>query len=283
MIEFIEFIAILVVLGVVYFAKVDFTWCNFNFVDSYQSLLRKGFGQYSVWRGFSELFFVVLSLAVIVCVLNWVFSGSGNLVYLLFETVVLFYCIASTNIRQHVKKYVSLMESDQQQGFTYAREVFHADDDLEVAPRHAGMTAVLQSCNQSFYSTIFWFLLLGPVGATIYRLMHYFANEQRQELETQAKLVQNILDWIPARLFGLSLALISHFPSVIAGWLRYVAGGLASNPVLLTACGFAALGIKESEDLNESEFPEKDLISVIDRSLLIWLVVIALLTISAMK
>jgi AmpE protein len=74
---------------------------------------------------------------------------------------------------------------------------------------------------------LFWFVVLGPAGALGYRVVQLMARnsafndgidaEQRDMLERTAR----ILDWAPAHLVTLTLALVSDFDAVIASWRAY--------------------------------------------------------------
>ncbi|MGB0134224.1 beta-lactamase induction protein [Dokdonella sp.] len=76
------------------------------------------------------------------------------------------------------------------------------------------------------FGVLFWFALLGPVGALGYRLVQLLARSpsfrdvvgDHREVFERAAL---ILDWAPAHLIALTLALVSDFDATVRAWREY--------------------------------------------------------------
>jgi AmpE protein len=76
------------------------------------------------------------------------------------------------------------------------------------------------------FGVLFWFALIGPVGALGYRLVQLLARspsfrevvgEHRETFERTAL----ILDWAPAHLIAWTLALVSDFDATARAWREY--------------------------------------------------------------
>lgn len=76
------------------------------------------------------------------------------------------------------------------------------------------------------FGVLFWFALLGPVGALGYRLVQLLARspafrevagDHREVFERTAL----ILDWAPAHLIAWTLALVSDFDATVRAWREY--------------------------------------------------------------
>ena len=137
-----------------------------------------------------------------------------------------------------------------------------------------GPVALLSTVYAALYGMIFWFALFGPVGLVLYYLIKYFRNYFQQhptaeskELGFYAQRTLAVLDWIPVRLFTLSFALVGQFVTVFKVWMKSVLGGFDSNMRLITECGQLVVNTTE------------DAVGLLNRVLIIWLVVIALVTI----
>lgn len=86
----------------------------------------------------------------------------------------------------------------------------------------AGFAAALSR----HFGVLFWFALIGPVGALGYRLVQLLARSQsfrevvgdHREVFERAAL---ILDWAPAHLLALTLALVSDFDATVRAWREY--------------------------------------------------------------
>ncbi len=78
------------------------------------------------------------------------------------------------------------------------------------------------------------------------------------------------------RLLGLSYALMGHFARVIKLWLPQLWQGIRTDQLQAAEWGMAALTLSED---NIEQFRE-DTVYLIDRTLLLWLVIIGLITIA---
>lgn len=76
------------------------------------------------------------------------------------------------------------------------------------------------------FGVLFWFAVLGPVGALAYRLVQQLARspafaeaigDSRMRFERAAL----IMDWAPAHLLAWSLALVSDFDAIVSAWRDY--------------------------------------------------------------
>lgn len=73
---------------------------------------------------------------------------------------------------------------------------------------------LLWQAYQGFFAVIFWYALLGPLAALAYRLLALLAEHAGDEgLRSHAVRLRQLLDWLPARVLALSLALAGNFVS----------------------------------------------------------------------
>ncbi|MNY18710.1 regulatory protein AmpE [compost metagenome] len=71
---------------------------------------------------------------------------------------------------------------------------------------------LLWQAYQGFFAVIFWYALLGPLLALAYRLLALLAEHAGDAvLRRHAVRLRQALDWLPARLLALSLALAGNF------------------------------------------------------------------------
>ena len=129
------------------------------------------------------------------------------------------------------------------------------------------------------FGFLFWYTILGPFGLALYysvleiiKVLEAKPNEAQTNLLKEAQLIRRVLDWVPVRLLGFAFALVGHFATVFKAWVNHLKTGINKEMPLLIEFAHAALQTKESPDVTEA-------INLIDRSLLVWLVVIALVSI----
>ncbi|MCM2320737.1 MAG: regulatory signaling modulator protein AmpE [Pseudomonas sp.] len=71
---------------------------------------------------------------------------------------------------------------------------------------------LLWQAYQGFFAVVFWYALLGPLLALAYRLLALLAEHAGDAgLRSHAVRLRQALDWLPARLLALSLALAGNF------------------------------------------------------------------------
>jgi AmpE protein len=84
--------------------------------------------------------------------------------------------------------------------------------------------AVFQQALRRWFSIIFWFAVLGIVGALLYRLIDWLVEEDYPLSDGQRGLflrMRQIMDWPVAQLMTLSLAIATDFDSVATAWRQY--------------------------------------------------------------
>ncbi|MEZ5463457.1 beta-lactamase induction protein [Dokdonella sp.] len=142
------------------------------------------------------------------------------------------------------------------------------------------------------FGVLFWFALLGPLGAAGYRLVQLMARSpsfrevvgERREVFERTAL---ILDWAPAHLIAWTLALVSDFDATVRAWREYhLAHGqgyftldLGFLPAIARAGVDAdvAAGDGGEESVGDPMAELADARVILRRVLYVWLAVIAVI------
>ena len=162
--------------------------------------------------------------------------------------------------------------------------------------------AVFRNGLRRWFGVLFWFLLLGPVGALLYRLAALsaegeYARALPPETATGARHLLTFLDWPVAQLMTLAMALVGNFDTVLGAWrdaggtsfrfdtafLGAAARASVSSDLAEEAMDYAESGVATSTGIvaTAPELPElRDAMSLVWRILLLWLAVIALFVIA---
>lgn len=104
----------------------------------------------------------------------------------------------------------------------------------------------LYQAQQHWFAVLFYFLLLGPVGALGYRLLQFAVAGK------SSRLLQ-LADWVPVRLLALSFTLTGNFVESADELLAGIAGGKMEAPELLHSVAMAATG-EDKKPVPESDF-----------------------------
>ncbi len=93
------------------------------------------------------------------------------------------------------------------------------------------------------FAVFFWFFLLGPAGALLYRWISLY-NQHAAVLSNQlptAKKLQQALEWLPVRYMGLCACLAGNFTTGFRVWQQHAADAHITSADFLAACLDAAL------------------------------------------
>ncbi len=173
---------------------------------------------------FGSRFGIVLSLLpllLLVGALQWLFSSYWyGLPGVAFAVAVLFYCWGPRDLDLDVDAVVEASDAEQRRA---AAQVLLGPEREARLDAPTLVEGVFQSALERWFGVLFWFLLLGPVGAALYRFAQVGAGKvSRATLpvehgESYARL-KAILDWPVAQLMTLGLALAANFDAVFAAW-----------------------------------------------------------------
>ena len=151
---------------------------------------------------------------------------------------------------------------------------------MEQMPEVAA-THLLRRGRTRLFAPIFWFVLLGPVGAVGYRLVvlaRAFGDCQDNAGPgycQRAEQLVALLDWVPDRLMAAALALGGHFSAAAQGWEQ--SAGTADNDRLSQA-GLGALGLPPADEAVTRDLTAEavdDAHALLRRALYIWLAALA--------
>ncbi|MDR3322794.1 MAG: adenosylcobinamide-phosphate synthase CbiB [Zoogloeaceae bacterium] len=113
----------------------------------------------------------------------------------------------------------------------------------------AGVESVLENGNDAVFATLFWFALLGGPGALLLRLantldaMWGYKNARFLCFGWAAARLDDLLNWIPARLTACTYALLGSPSRAFFCWRRQSAAWESPNAGPVMAAGAGSLGV----------------------------------------
>ncbi|MGE5167335.1 MAG: cobalamin biosynthesis protein [Deltaproteobacteria bacterium] len=143
-----------------------------------------------------------------------------GLVGFVFAVVVLYYCWGPRDLERDVEAVEKAPDSAARLA---AAQALRRDGDHSELPFAAEnlVAATFDSALVRWFGVLFWFALLGPCGALLYRLAQLLAAAPAAEDPALARKFAALLDWLPAHLMALALALASNFDAVFTAWRDY--------------------------------------------------------------
>ncbi|MFQ6023816.1 MAG: cobalamin biosynthesis protein [Acidiferrobacterales bacterium] len=204
----------------------------------------------------------ITPVLLLVLVVRYVFAELGWILRFAFDVIVLAWCLNLYRLSDCANE---ISEALQTADMSAANEnlrllVDGSPDELsEAAIARSTVEAVLKQANTVIIAPLFWFILLGPVGAVLQRLANLLSrswgqrNERLAEFGWAAERLDDVLGWIPARITALSYAIMGSFEDALRCW-RYQVGlwsASQSGPVL--ASGLGALQMQSCDELTGNE------------------------------
>lgn len=284
------FITILICLALQRFVNlggIENKWFKL-YLDKLQPIIHK-FNKWIIILLIILPVFVVLGLLHIL--LLWRLFG---LFYLILASIVLFVSMDARDLRHLLIEYFANYEKN---NFTAAAESVNnfidqpAPTNPQELARVVTKTILYKSCEKIFV-VLFWFIILGIYGAAGYCLIDLIrktASEIDQksphkkgldyaELSTLAVKIQNILDWLPTRILGFSYALAGNFMSGFTYCIKHLQTSYTENPKVAVESGLTALDIDLEDNSKASINENHAALELIDRTLIIWIVAFALIS-----
>ncbi len=230
---------------------------------------------------------LVIPIAIVIAGVDYLLQDIWfNFLAFLFNIIVLFFCLNSQPLRRVLADYLNACErGDAQATFNYGTQFLKDDSVSDLVLLIRAVTRKIFFCADFYiFSVLFWYILTGVVGASIYAFITYLAANvflQQPSLAKAANQLQEILDWLPQRLTAASYALMGHFGSAIQYLRKHLFDGLQESRGLAAEVGITALEIDPTQltlaDIQEN----KKALVLVDRTLVLWIVVIAVFTLVA--
>jgi AmpE protein len=267
-------------------------------------IIDAGFRQAGRFSNWPALIPVILLAAVLVLPVFAVTFSLGDALlgfpYLVLAIIVLFFSLGPQDIGEDVDEYCKAVEEgDDERIRQTARAIIESEvpeDDLERI--HRVEEAVCVQANNRLFAVIFWFVVLGPLGAWAYRVTDLIrrravfgatrdeqADSTSEQVRDAAVMLHGWLAWIPARLTAIGYAAAGHFDAALGAWRAPSEQSTDTqseyNEHLLARVGVSALALRgdNEDDLEQRAVQGATAANrLVFRLLMIWAVVIAAMT-----
>ncbi|MCP3906644.1 MAG: regulatory signaling modulator protein AmpE [Oceanicoccus sp.] len=219
-----------------------------------------------------------------------------GLLSLIFYVTVLLFSLGRGDFNQSLQNYLASWNKGDFEGAYNKATAIGDFEQSETSVDHVALhehvrRAFLHEGFERWFAVVFWFLVLGPVGAVIYRLGYLAGRHDSFKSDDKSLALQwlHYFDWVPVRLLALSFSMTGNF---VSSFNRYWSSILDNQPTseLLDQCAVAAISGSDASQVNPTDkehfidYGREELLtlqSLLSRSVIFWVIIIAVVTLIA--
>lgn len=264
---------------------------RFDFFFSYVGWVRSKLPQFSFQNGSVTLVIVLAGALFAVWLVSAMLGNVLSLFGFLFGIAVLIFTIGPRNIDSDVKNISTGFENkDYEAANIYSSEL--SGREISEPPMQLIQTVkeeILLQANTRMLGVFFWFILLGPVGAVLFRASCLLKDKEKGEDSDFAVAcgeLYNIIIWLPARICVLSYAIAGNFVDTMSYWNGVSDLWLRDSEEFIVVSGVGALRYEQRIGNHEHDGEEPDIaiiqhaLSLVKRAVIVWVVLLGLLTVT---
>lgn len=215
--------------------------------DAAERLLRQGAPGHAVGNRLRGLAAWLLIVAPFVALAMW-------LSHPLVDALLLWLALGGKSLGDHARAIATPLAAGDLEAARAAVGMIVSRDTTQLDKEgvaKAAVESVLENGNDAVFGALFWFFLLGGAGAVLFRLantldaMWGYKDARRVYFGWAAARLDDLLNFIPARLTALTYALLGSTQSALACW-RAQAGNWESpnaGPVMAAGAGALKVGV----------------------------------------
>lgn len=227
-------------------------------------------------------FFLILALPVSLLLVIQILLHDFlfNLPGFIFGIIVFIYCLGPACLSTDIEAYIQARTlGDDDEALHYAGTITDTAASSSPDQQISDVTrAILNVANERIFATIFWFLILGPFGAMLYRLISELSKQiESEELSEFSAFIHAIMAWLPARMLAAGYALSGNFDGAYHAYKdkAYTSDISQGNKEVLVSTGIGAMHnlemVTELATVHAAQ-------ALVMRAVIVWIGILAILT-----
>ena len=220
---------------------------------SYFQFMERSLGRPGFWQGIWGVVLMLLPLLLSIALVYWLLWMLFIPLAYLFALLVLIMTLGPMQLDAQVKQFMECRKSGDEQAAVYHAQSITLDGHLShgdnILPEV--LKGILLQASARYFTIIFWFSVLGPVGAVLARalqMVEQWSAPEREEGESfetgfylAAARLRDWMEWPVVRIVALGFGLSGSF---VDFWQTAKRLFMGDSRKLLSQCGFASLQLK---------------------------------------
>lgn len=209
------------------------------------------------WLAIVSVPVLLVSIGAAVCA--WV----GPVVVVLFEAAILYLALglrAGSAAFSDIHLALSTGKNERARGLLQAWTGIDCAKASSSEVARVSIEHVLVHAHRAGFGVVFWFVVLGPLGAVVYRIGDLLAHDRpvvdavaTSQLGVFSRRAFEFIDWLPARLTALFFSVIGNFEDAIYCWRSQSMLWPDKASGILIASGAGALGVRLGLPIHASD------------------------------
>ena len=179
-------------------------------------------GTYRKLKGAFVAVGLIALVFVVACLLRSLLSHLSSFLAILFDVIVVFYCLAGTTLIREVRQVFRAVDRSLQEGRAQVARIVGRDTSELSAQevRTAALETLAENLSDGVIAPLFWLLLLGTPGMLAYKMVNTrdsmigSRTERYRDFGCWAAHIDDAANYLPARLTALLMILAAGRPSL---------------------------------------------------------------------
>ncbi|TAM46083.1 MAG: cobalamin biosynthesis protein [Gammaproteobacteria bacterium] len=194
-------------------------------------------------RGALAVFFIIAPLVALVVLVP------AGAVGFIVDVLVLYFALGLRSLHDHARPVADALRAGNEADARERVSLMVSRDSAALDITRAATESVLENGNDGVFGALFWFAVAGAPGALLYRLantldaMWGYRNERYLHFGWAAARLDDVLNYLPARLTALTYAILGRTRSALVCWRSQAPSWDSPNAGPVMAAGAGALGV----------------------------------------
>ena len=165
---------------------------------------------------------LIVLVFVVACLLRSLLSHLSSFLAILFDVLIVFYCLAGTTLIREVREVFRAVDRSLEEGRAQVARIVGRDTSELSAQevRTAALETLAENLSDGVIAPLFWLLLLGTPGMLAYKMVNTldsmigYRTERYRDFGCWAAHIDDAANYLPARLTALLMILAAGRPSL---------------------------------------------------------------------
>lgn len=203
-------------------------------ISFFEKRLNRGKGR-RIKGAFTAFILIITTFVASYMILSWL--SVYPYVYIVVSTIIVFFCLAGKTLEKEVTETFKACEKSLEDGRKQVARIVGRDtkslSDQEV--KAAALETLSENLSDGVIAPLFWYAVLGVPGILTYKMINTldsmigYRNERYLQFGTFAARIDDIANYIPARLTAFIMLLVSGRLNLTGFVMKYGRAHLSPN------------------------------------------------------